>query len=91
MPNSKIYCFRANYQLSSYFNESTVPDWLHLDMDWQGYKILTVPEVAEVARILGLLEIEDTPSEWISYLESLGLKGVTHVVDEEIFESKGYY
>lgn len=91
MQNSKISCFRASYQLSTYFNESTVPAWLHLDMDWQGYKILTVPEVANVARILGLLEIDDTPSEWISHLESLGLKDVTHVVGEEIFESKGYY
>lgn len=91
MTNEKIYCFRANYQNSTNFDETAIPDWLRLDVDWQGYKISTVPEVAGVARILGILEIEDTPSDWISHLESLGFQGVTQTFCEEMFESKGYY
>ncbi len=88
--HSKIYCFRASYELSNDFDQSTVPDWLSLDVNWQGYTISTVPWIADVARLLGVLPIEDTPEGWISYLESLGLKGVIQVSCEDLFEDKLY-
>ncbi len=91
MPTNQIYCFRANYKLSTKFDESLVPAWLSLEVDSQGYKISTIPEVASVARVLGNLEIEkDTVDEWIYYLESLGLKDVCQVACEEWFEDRGY-
>ena len=90
MANNQMYCFRANWKHSAEFDEGNVPHWLCVGADWQGYTLYTVPEVADVARILGALEIEDTPSDWISHLESLGLKDVTQVSCEEMFEDKGY-
>lgn len=90
MSSFQIYCFRADYQLSKTFNERTLPDWLSLEADWQGYKISTIPWVADVAKVLGNLEFEDAPSEWILHLESLGLRGVRQVVCEEFFKDRGY-
>ncbi len=90
MPTGKIYCFRASYELSTKFNPSRVPDWLCLEADWQGYKIYTLPWVADVARVLGALEIEDHPDEWISHLESLGFTEVFPVICDDLFECKGY-
>ncbi|HEY9848665.1 MAG TPA: hypothetical protein V6D28_04355 [Leptolyngbyaceae cyanobacterium] len=91
MPSSKIYCFRASYELSTNFDRSKLPDWLRLAVDWQGYRLWTVPEVADVARILGALEIEeDSPSLWICHLESLGLRNVRQVFCEDLFEARGY-
>lgn len=90
MSKCQMYCFRADYQGSTHFDERTVPDWLRLEADWQGYKLLTLPEVADVARVLGALSIEDSADEWISHLESLGLKGVQQVTCEEWFEDRRY-
>ena len=90
--HNQIYCFRADYDLSNDFDESKIPDWLSLDVNWQGYRISTVPWVADVARVLGLLSIEgDTPEAWMSYLESLGLRDVIQVTCEDLFEDKLYY
>ena len=85
-----MYCFRASWKLSTNFDPQNLPDWLSLDTDWQGYKISTLPWIASVARVVGALEIEDTPTEWISYLESLGLREIKQVSCEEMFEDKGY-
>ena len=85
-----MYCFRASWKLSTNFDPQNLPDWLSLDTDWQGYKISTLPWIASVARVVGALEIEDTPAEWISYLESLGLREIKQVSCEEMFEDKGY-
>ena len=87
---SRIYCFRADCDLSKDFDESQVPDWLSLGANWQGYRISTVPWVADVARSLGLLLIEDTPEAWISHLESLGLRGIIQVSCEDLFEDTLY-
>lgn len=84
----KIYCFRADYYKSKTFDQSQVPEWLTLDVNWQGYRISTVPWVADVARILGLITIEDTTEDWKQYLESLGLKEVIPIGCEEFFEDK---
>jgi hypothetical protein len=85
---SQIYCFQANYVASSEFNRQTIPAWLSLETNWQGYRIHTVPWVADVARVLGLLSIEDTIEDWIDYLESLGLEAITPMDSEEFFEDK---
>jgi hypothetical protein len=91
MSNGQIYCFRASYTRSTNFNEQNLPGWLCLGVDWQGYTVWTVPEVVDVAKLLGALEIEDnTPSEWISHLESLGLQDITPVCCEEMFEERGF-
>jgi hypothetical protein len=88
---SKMYCFRANYELSTDFNRINTPDWLSLAENWQGYRISTVPWVADVARALGILSIENNPEQWISHLESLGLREVVPVCCEDLFEDNLYY
>lgn len=88
---SKIYCFRASYEFSTNFDASKIPDWLSLDVNWQGYRITTVPWIADVARLLDILAIEDAPEDWIAYLESLGFKEITRVCYEEFFEDKLYF
>ncbi|AFY77284.1 hypothetical protein Ple7327_1942 [Pleurocapsa sp. PCC 7327] len=85
-----MHCFRASYELSLDFNHSEVPDWISLGENWQGYRISTVPWIADVARVLGILPIEDTPEGWIAYLESLGLKEIIPVACEDFFEDKLY-
>ncbi len=85
-----IYCFRANYLLSQGLDSFQVPEWLSLDTNWQGYRISTLPWIADVARILGLLPYEDTPEDWIAYLESLGFREVQLVCCEDFFQDKLY-
>ncbi|WP_368665960.1 hypothetical protein [Aphanothece sacrum] len=51
-----IYCFQADYKASTNFDEHSIPDWLSLEINWQGYCISTVPWVADVARVLGILQ-----------------------------------
>ena len=88
---SDIYCFRADLDLSKNFDRTQLPDWLSLDENWRGYNISTLPWIADVAKILGLLHIEeDTTEAWIEYLESLGLRGVESVCCEVMFEDKLY-
>lgn len=87
---SKIYCFRANYELSTDFDDFAIPQWLCVRKNWQGYAISTLPWIADVARVLGTLQVEDTPQGWISYLQSLGLKEVTQVTCEDLFEDRLY-
>lgn len=90
MPNnSPIYCFRANYERSN-FNEREIPDWLQVATNWQGYRIWTVPWVADVARVLGILPAENSLEGWRMYLESLGLQEVTPVDCEDFFEDTLY-
>jgi hypothetical protein len=84
----KIYCFRADYYRSKTFDEGQIPDWLTLEVNWQGYRISTVPWVADVARALGLINVEDTAEDWKKYLESLGLQQVMPICCEEFFEDK---
>ncbi|MEG3438909.1 hypothetical protein V0288_17410 [Pannus brasiliensis CCIBt3594] len=86
--SSRIYCFRADYVVSSAFNRQNLPAWLSLETDWRGYRIYTLPWVADVARVLGLLSIEDTIEDWIEYLQSLGLEAITPIDSEEFFEDK---
>jgi len=88
---SRIHCFRANYDLSTEFDRTKLPEWLSVDENWQGYSISTLPWIADVAKVLGLLHFEeDTPEAWIDYLESLGLRGIESVCCEVMFEDKLY-
>ena len=89
--SGSIYCFRANYELSTNFDPDRIPDWLSLGTNWQGYRISTVPWVADVARVLGALNIEDTPEAWVSHLESLGLKEVCQVGCEDLYEDTLFF
>ncbi|MGB3240599.1 MAG: hypothetical protein WBB29_20070 [Geitlerinemataceae cyanobacterium] len=86
----KIYCFLASWERSTDFDSRHVPDWLELGVNWQGYRISTVPWVADVARVMGLLPIEDTLEEWIFHLESLGLREVTPVCCQDFYEDRLY-
>jgi hypothetical protein len=86
--SSRIYCFRADYVVSSEFNRGKIPAWLALETDWRGYRIHTLPWVVDVARVLGLLSIEDTLDDWIDYLQSLGLQAIVAIDSEEFFEDK---
>ncbi len=88
--NSQIYCFRATWKSSNQFNINLIPDWLCVETDWQGYKIATVPWIADVAIVMGILNIENTTSGWISYLESIGFLNVKQVDCEDMFEDKLY-
>jgi hypothetical protein len=91
MPKSSpIYCFHANYEKSKGFNRHAVPEWLTLAESWQGYRISTLPWIADVAKVLGLLQVDDTPESWRAYLESLGLREVTVVACEDFFEDTLY-
>ncbi|MCT7950435.1 hypothetical protein NG798_11595 [Ancylothrix sp. C2] len=89
MVKNIIYCFRASYEKSD-FDRHSVPDWLTVEADWQGYKISTVPWVAEVAVVLGLLPVEESVESWRSYLESLGFREVMPVCCERMFKDKGF-
>lgn len=88
--NSQIYCFRATWELSNKLDLNTIPDWLCIEIDWQGYKISTVPWIADVAQVMGILNIQNNSSGWISYLESLGFQDVKQVPCENMFEDKLY-
>lgn len=86
----KIYCFLASWERSTDFDDRHVPDWLELGANWQGYRISTVPWIADVARALGLLPVEDTLEGWIAHLESLGLQEVTPVSCEDFYQDRLY-
>ncbi len=91
MQNSnQIFCFRASCHPSTPISPETMPDWLSVGTNWQGYRISTVPWVADVARIVGALQVEDTPESWIAHLESLGFREIVQVSCEDFFEDKLY-
>jgi hypothetical protein len=85
-----MYCFCANYQASKAFDLEAVPEWLTVESNWQGYRIAINPWIADVARLLGLLTIEDSLEDWLDYLEGLGLQEVVPVNLEDFYESKLY-
>ncbi len=85
----KIYCFRASYELSI-LDVNHLPDWLSVAVNWQGYRISTLPWVANVACLLGNLQVEDHPKAWKSYLESLGFQEVIPISCEDFYEDTLY-
>ncbi len=85
-----IYCFYADYQESEPLNKAKVPEWLNIEANWRGYRIMTLPWIADVASILGLLTFENTQEAWKDYLETLGFQKVTPVCCETFYEDKLY-
>jgi hypothetical protein len=81
-----MFCFRASYDPN--FDPNKVPDWLCIEENWQGYRISTLPWIADVARVLDLLPIENTLEDWVMYLESLGLREIQPVCCEDWFEDR---
>jgi len=88
--NTPIYCFRATCKLANNFDVNVIPEWISVESDWQGYKISTVPWIANVAQVIGLLNIEDSPDGWISYLKKIGFQDIRQVSCEDMFEEKLY-
>ncbi len=88
--NTPIYCFRATWKSETKFDINAMPEWMCVETDWQGYKISTVPWVADVAQAIGILNIENTPYGWISYFKKLGFQDVKQVSCENMFEEKLY-
>lgn len=88
--NTPIYCFRATCKLPTNFDSNTIPEWISVESDWQGYKISTVPWIASVAQVIGLLNIENSPYGWVSYLQKIGFQDVKQVSCEDMFEEKLY-
>jgi hypothetical protein len=86
----KIYCFRASYEHSSHIDQQALPDWISVSVNWQGYRISTLPWIASVAQVLGTLKLEDTALGWKVYLESLGFGDVKLVGCEDLFEDTLY-
>ena len=90
--SSRIHCFRASYSISTpQFEGDKIPDWLSIETNWQGYKISTLPWVADVARALGILAIEDSTIDWIEYLESIGFKDLVPVCCDDLFEDRLFF
>ncbi|MEL7035935.1 MAG: hypothetical protein AAFO04_10005 [Cyanobacteria bacterium J06592_8] len=87
---SKIYCFRASYNSSINLDIKNLPDWLSVTVNWQGYRISTLPWVASVACLMGCLEVQDSSLGWKSYLESLGFQNVTPISCEDFYEDTLY-
>jgi hypothetical protein len=69
----QIYCFQADYLASQQFNPQEIPAWLSLEVNWQGYQIHTLPWVADVARVLGLLAIRRYPASMARLFRKLGI------------------
>ncbi|NJK37223.1 MAG: hypothetical protein HC835_18580 [Oscillatoriales cyanobacterium RM2_1_1] len=87
---SRIYCFRADYGRSPNLHQADFPDWLKVATNWQGYRISTLPWIADVAQVLGILQVENTASGWQIYLENLGFQGVILIPCEDLFEDTLY-
>ena len=85
-----MYCFRANYEQSQDLDLNTLPDWVSVGTNWQGYRISTVPWIANVAQVLGTLNVENTSTGWQFYLESLGFREVTPIHCEDFYEDTLY-
>lgn len=73
-------CFRANGNV----NLKAIPDWLAVEYNFAAnepyfYWIWVVPWIAEVAILLGTLELDGTVVGWITYLESLGFADIMQV------------
>ena len=88
--NTPIYCFRATCKSETKFDTNMIPEWICVETNWQGYKISTVPWIADVAQAIGILNIENTPYGWMLYLKKFGFQDVKQVSCEDMFEEKLY-
>lgn len=79
-------CFRAKGELDL----NTVPEWLSVKFvldakEPRCYEVWVVPWIAEPAIALGALELDGSPKEWVTHLESLGFEDVVPVSCLEFF------
>lgn len=82
-------CFKANGKP----NLNTVPDWLAIEFSFAAqapyfFVVCVVPEIADVALLLGALEHDGTPAGWIAHLHDLGFEDVVQVSCSEFFSPK---
>jgi hypothetical protein len=83
------FCFKAKGQPK----DDAIPDWLSVEFSFAAneprcYSIWVVPEVAEVALVLGTLEIDGSVEGWIGHLESLGFEDVVQVSCKKFFSPR---
>lgn len=79
-------CFRANGNV----NLKAIPEWLAVEYNFDAnepyfYYIWVVPGIAEVAIVLGTLELDGSVERWIAYLESLAFEDIVQVSCLELF------
>lgn len=79
-------CFRANGNV----NLQAIPEWLAVEDNFAAnepyfYYIWVVPWIAEVAIILGTLELDGSVEGWITYLKSLAFEDIVQVSCLELF------
>lgn len=79
-------CFRANGKV----NLKTIPQWLSVETTFDAneprfYSIWVVPWVAEVAIVLGTLEVDGTIECWITHLETLAFEDIVPVSCQTLF------
>ncbi|PIG93864.1 hypothetical protein [Gloeocapsopsis sp. IPPAS B-1203] len=82
-------CFKANGEPDL----NAIPDWLAVEFSFAAkepyfYSVCVVPEIADVALILGTLEHDDTPAGWIAHLHDLGFEEVVQVSCSEFFSPR---
>ena len=82
-------CFRANGT-----DLKIIPEWLSVEYSFDAqeshfYSVWVVPWIAEVALVLGTLELDGTVGGWIAHLESLGFEDVVQVSCFEFFGPRG--
>lgn len=82
-------CFKANGKPDL----SAIPDWLAVEFSFAAresrfYSVCVVPEIADVALILGTLEHDRTLAGWIAHLHDLGFEDVVQVSCREYFSPR---
>lgn len=82
-------CFRANGKPDL----DTIPEWLSVKYSFDAleprfYSVWVVPWIAEVALVLGTVELDGSVAEWITHLESLGFEDVVQVSCFEFFSPR---
>ncbi|MUL38146.1 hypothetical protein [Gloeocapsopsis dulcis] len=83
-------CFKANGKPDL----ATIPDWLSVEFSFAAkeprfYSVCVLPEIADVALVLGTLEHDGTPAGWIAHLQDLGFEDVVQVSCNEFFGVRG--
>lgn len=81
-------CFRANGT-----NLKSIPEWLSFEYSFDAqeprfYSVWVVPWIAEVALVLGTIELDGSVAGWIAHLESLGFEDVVQVSCFEFFSPR---
>jgi hypothetical protein len=70
-----------------------IPEWLSVEYSFDAqeprfYNVWIVPWIAEVALVLGTLELDESVAGWIAHLESVGFEDVVQVSCFEFFSPR---